>query len=335
MGPITIDSLKSVSTVYYHASCPDGTASAMLIAAAFRLIGHKAEFKPLQYGTAEMDDLVPYKGQMFVDITPPRDKWEDWKEFEPIVLDHHESSKAVTEGLGGIYGTNDKYSGAMLAHEFVFLPCVDFWMSAMAAFTKVAAGGCEHSVEHLRPQFNKWRDFATLAMVRDTWKSKHELWGRAHALQLATSFEGSKNLIEKAQLGEFDFDTTMSLGEKLKEKHDKKVELIAQGAHWVDFAHGDSILKLASFNTTEKIISDVGNYLLENGADVAVGYFYMREDEAFQAVVSLRTNEKISASRVCESLGGGGHARAAGFRIKTALISSPGSIEDVVIRTIG
>lgn len=331
---MNIEKLRQISIVYYHASCPDGTMSAMLCAEAFRLIGHQAEFKSLQYGTADMDSIVPYSGQLFVDITPPRDRWEEWKGFDVLVLDHHESSEHITTGLNGVYATNEKHSGAMLAYENVYLPCIEHAIEEQIS-TVVAAGlqpKESSAASRLREQQRMWREFATLAMIRDTWKNTSNFWDQSHALALATGFEGSSALIERVQSGDFDAGALMALGARLLDRHNRKVELCADNAMTIEVGDLDSDFryKIALFNTTEKITSDVGNLLLSRGIDVAVGYFYTHEDETTQAIVSLRTTDRISASKVCETLGGGGHARAAGFRIKGAFDKSPSAIVDTV-----
>lgn len=322
---MNVEKLRQINIVYYHASCPDGTMSAMLCAEAFRLIDHKAEFKSLQYGTAEMDSLVPYSGQLFVDITPPRDRWEEWKGFDIIVLDHHESSMHVTTGLDGVYATNEKHSGAMLAYENVYLPCLE---EAIRVGKEQHKGSLWESMQ--RNDQRMWLEFATLAMIRDTWKNNSNFWDQSHALALATGFEGSTPLIDRVQSGDFDAGALMALGSRLLNTHTRKVELTADTALIMDVSDAGFTYKLALFNTTEKTISDVGNLLLSRGVDVAVGYFYTHEDETTQAIVSLRTKDRISASKVCEALGGGGHARAAGFRIKGALDKSPSAIMDAV-----
>ncbi len=302
---ISLDRLKQVREVYMHASCPDGSASAIIISAAFRGM-ESPEFYPLQYDTEFMDKLEPKEGQLFVDITPPKKRWEEWRDVNPIVLDHHETVKHVVEGLNGVYQTNDAHSGAMLAYENVLVP-----------FAEAGYSGFDHS------EMNYWHNFANLAMVRDTWKKDHPDWRKASAQGLALQFNGSKPLIAKARTERFDFDGVQGLGDMLQANSDRRTELTASGATHEVIQHNGKTFKVASFNSTEKIISDAANYLIEQGVDIALGYFYLYEDGQQKMVVSIRTNGSVSAREIAQTFGGGGHTKAAGFRIANANLVPP------------
>lgn len=317
---MNIEQIRQIRNVYYHASCPDGTASAVICALAFRMIGHEAEFQSLQYDSEEMQALLPEQGQLFVDITPPKERWELWKNASPVVLDHHETAKHVVEGLNGVYATNEKHSGAMLAYQYVYLPC----------FSQCLQRG----IDLYSGQAEKVEEFAELCMIRDTWKNQHPLWNDSNALALALKFHGSRNLLEKVKDGSFRFGDLLDLGKMLSEQHNRKVELTVEKSWLVQKDIGGQTYKLALFNTTEPISSDVGNMLLAQGADISVGYFYTLGDGAIQTVVSLRTNERVSASKVCEVHGGGGHARAAGFRLKAGSTLSPSDILGEVLTAL-
>jgi len=282
---IELDSLKRV---YYHASCPDGTASAVIVASALSLRGllNNVEFRSIQYGTKEHDELVPEPGSMFVDITPPLKRWREWEGTGVVVLDHHETARDATIGLGGVYGTNDEWSGARLAHEHVF---------------KSVADGLSEYLD----------DFSFLAMIRDTWKKDHPRWKEAEAQAMALSFYGSKEMLERVSHRNLDLEGLMCLGQALAKKAEMSIKKYCSGAFWTESAG----LKIAFFNCTEKLTSDIGNALLEAGADVAVGWFSLNEDGGPKLSVSLRGNGKVSVRKVAQSLGGGGHDRAAGFRI--------------------
>lgn len=309
---MNIEKIRSVSKVFYHASCPDGTASAVICALAFKMIGHEAELQSLQHDSEEMQALLPEEGQLFIDISPPKDRWELWRSVSPAILDHHETVQHVVEGLGGVYATNEKHSGAMLAYQQIYLSC---FSQCLQRGVDVYSGEAEEIEE-----------FAELCMIRDTWKNQHPRWRDACALALALKFHGSRNLLKKVEEGTFRFGELLELGQMLLEQNERKVELIAEKSFLAENVIGGQSYKIALFNTTESISSDVGNALLAQGADVAVGYFYTLGEGAVQTVVSLRTNERVSASKVCEIHGGGGHARAAGFRLRAGFTLSPSDI---------
>ncbi len=318
-----VEKLKAVKQVYFHDSCPDGTTSAFIVASAFRALP-PPEFIPIQHGTDFMENLVPQEGQMFIDICPPKNRWEEWVPFNPIVLDHHETTKHVVVGLGGVYGENETHSGAMLAFEEVFEPLRE-----------------SHLAD--RNEFDLMFDIATYAMIRDTWKKDHDCWVPAQSLMMALQLHGSKKLIEEARsklMNNQRFDNLMGVGKSLLRANNSKANKLASNAHvfnWnIETSKGPVSVMLASFNCTDPLISETGNLLVESGVDVAIGYFYLFQDGRKSAVVSLRTNEKYSASDIAKANKGGGHPRAAGFNISydERFSLPPESIERQVIDTL-
>lgn|SRR5512135_992130 len=314
------DKLRGVTDVYYHESCPDGSAAAFICAAAFKALGTTPKFWSLQYNTELMDRLEPRPGQLFVDITPPKERWQEWKPVEPIVLDHHDSAKHVTEGLGGVYATNEKHSGAKLAFEEVFLAT---------------------NVQDL-VLLTAWGNLAELAMVRDTWKKDSPLWRDACALAMAMLFEGSVGLVEKAQAqgpnainpdGQLFLNYLLDIGRKIVGSNERRMEKIAGSAYRETYSF-DREYKAAYFNCTEKIISDVANYLIGGGCNIAVGYFYLFEDGKTRLQVSVRTDGSLSAKKISEALGGGGHDRASGFRLPDGDNTPPYKLYAIVSETI-
>jgi len=296
--------LESLKRVYYHASCPDGTASAVIVASALSLRGllNNVEFRSIQYGTKEHDEIVPEPGSMFVDITPPIKRWREWEGTDVVVLDHHETAREVTIGLGGVYGTNDKWSGARLAYEHVFRP---------------NAVNCSSELD----------DFSFLAMIRDTWKKDHPRWKEAEAQAMALSFYGSEEMLERVNRRALDLEDLMRLGQSLAKKAERSIKKYCSRASWTE-SHG---LKLAFFNCTEKLISEIGNSLIEAGADVAVGWFSIDEDGGPKAIISLRGNGKISVRKVAQRLGGGGHDKAAGFGISGLTLSHQNLVNTITV----
>lgn len=307
---ISIEKLKNVRSCYYHESCPDGTASAMICRVA---LGPDVEFHSIQYGTKHMEEIEPREGQLFIDITPPISRWEEWKNFSPIVLDHHETAKHVTEGLGGIYGLNETHSGAMLAFDHV--------LSAFAETMKA-------------DDLCKWKEFAELAMVRDTWKKDDARWKDACAQAKALQFHGSKKLINVAGSGEFPFGEFRALGLSLFEQAENKTKLVAKTAYLKSIQTEKGELKTAFFNCTEGIISDVANLLLEEGSDIAIGYFHIFEGGSLKIQVSIRTHGKVSASAIAKYYGGGGHERAAGFSLKLNEAPTPDQLSEKIINAV-
>jgi nanoRNase/pAp phosphatase (c-di-AMP/oligoRNAs hydrolase) len=251
-----------------------------------------------------MRKLEPRPNQLFVDITPPLDRWRDWIPFKPIVLDHHETQREATDGLGGIYGYNETHSGAMLAYDYVLEPMVSSDRSLLNLIGS--------------PELEYWRDFAVIAMVRDTWKKNHPRWRESGAQAMVLRFHGSKKLIEMVNTGKFSFKDLNELGMMLFEQAERKTKLVASTSYHRTIQTILGEFKISLFNCTEAVISDVANLLLEQGSDIAVGYFHLFQDGTLRTTVSVRTpeNGKLIANKIAKQFpGGGGHACAAGFSV--------------------
>ncbi len=308
-----IEKLKAVTDIYVHQSCPDGLSSAMLCAAAYSRVGLRPKIWFLQYGTEKMRQLEPRPNQLFCDITPPLDRWQEWQDHSPIVLDHHETARVATDGLGGVYGTSVQ-SGATLAYEHIFKPLDE---------DAGQSGGDPD-----------WQNLAELAPIRDTWQDSHERWveatGMAHALMQNNPYD----LIDAARDGKVDFVELFKQAKREGDRIDFKARKLAEGAYMVPIQSKGVSYLLGVVNCTEKIISDVCNMLLRNGCDIAVSYFMLNEDGAPKLSISVRTNGEISARMLCELRKGGGHHRAAGFRIEDGLNASVQTIVQTVSNSV-
>jgi len=287
--------LPLVKQVFYHASCPDGTVSAMLTAMAFRrrLIDIKEiEFISVQYGTPEYESMEAKGGQMFVDICPPKARWKEWLDFHPIVFDHHVTSKEVVEGLSGVYKTNEEHCGAKIVFDELL---TDFIMEGIDRF-------------------------AHLSMIRDTWKKDHEDWEEACYLAQASRLFKPKDLISQAYIeGVNSLERLMPIGKALHERAMRKSKLVARTSPvFIKEINGKDI-RISIFNCTDDLTSDISHFILESReADVAVAYSFLGKNREGDLItrVSLRTNgDFISARKICEKYGGGGHDGAAGFSV--------------------
>jgi len=297
MDTITRDRLIKIKKIYSHASCGDGITAAMICAAAYRQTPYGIpDIKLIQYDTKDHNELEPEHGVMFVDMTPCKDGWERWKEFEPIVLDHHATTKHVVEGLNGIYG-NETESGATLAFRHV--------MQQLVESSWIPAGN--------------WERIAHLVSIRDTWQAHHPDWRQAHEISQGMQLYSSKELIERARQGTVPFDDFYKFGDILYTKMMKKAEVLADSAYIQTVIIKGRELKIGYFNCTEKIISEACHVLLEEkNCDIAVSYFIAYMDGQHHTIISLRSKE-IPINEVAKLYKGGGHPKAAGFRVKSDL----------------
>ncbi len=288
----TAEQLMEVTSINSHAYCPDGTSSVMVCLAAYAAVGKSPEVKMVMYDTVDHAKATTDGRQLWVDITPPVARWQDWAGTSPIVLDHHESVKSVVEGLGGVYGGLDD-SGASLAFKNVMrVLCRD------------------------RDDIEKWAKFAHLAMIRDTWKDAHEDWQEGLAVGEAVNFYTQRALFASASEGRLDLDEIIRFGKVLVQKTASKAFKFSTGTTFVE-AGG---LKYGFFNITEKAVSETAHVLLEkHGCHVAAGFFFVQEGGSVSLCVSLRSHKGgVSVSKIAEKFGGGGHQPAAGFRLKDA-----------------
>jgi hypothetical protein len=313
---MNIDKLLAVTDIFVHESCPDGLASAMICASAYKAVGLEPKIHFLQYGTNFMAQLEARPNQMFVDITPPLDRWEEWRVVEPIVLDHHATAKHATEGLGGVYG-DASYSGATLAFEHVLEPLS-------------VQDNCDH--RYWNDSHGAWAEFARLATIRDTWQEKSPEWEASMAQSHALMFYNPKELVERARDGGFGFDEIRRIGNMLLSSIIAKSHKLAAGAYYYTQMCGGVPYLLGAFNCTESVISETAHVLLNHGCDIAIGYFFLTEDDAPRVVVSLRSKGEISVKAIAEHQKGGGHERAAGFRMN--LGGAHISLENIV-KTVG
>lgn len=319
--------LKTTKTCYYHENCPDGIAAAMIVAAAFKDL-HRINFVPIQYGKFSMERLRPERGQIFVDITPPKERWEEWKGFDPLVLDHHVTVEEVTRGLDGVYKNNDAHSGARLAFEEIMLPMTRTWS------TEDLIRDEESLVE--------WDTFSRQAMVYDTWKTKSDEWRMAKYQVAALKVMDTAKLLKDSRANSVDFREIQSFGQKMEEKHEDKVAKTVGDAFLGEMNTKEGKVKVAVMNTHGSVISDAGNTMINMGYELAVGFFFRvnsdptTREEDFEAIVSLRSGGAISCSEVAKALGGGGHERAAGFRLKGAenvsVVSIIKTIEETLLK---
>lgn len=303
--------LLEVKEVYSHSSCPDGTAAAMIVARAMSGSPSRPAVRFVQYGTKEHATLQPGPGQLFVDITPPLDRWEEWVPHNPVVLDHHHTAEKCVEGLNGVYGGLE-YSGAGLAMEHVMKPLVMTGVTPMEP-----------------DEMKCWERLARLASIRDTWKDKDPEWRDACALAHTMGFVGSRDLIMASFSRSVDFDMLDRLGGFILPAVERKAQLLAESAMIRTAGPPGRPVKIGYFNCTDKATSDVAHYLMDvMGCDMAVGYFMMFQDGEARFSVSLRSSSGIDSSVIAKKLGGGGHQPAAGFRYPDGL---KGSIHDVAM----
>jgi oligoribonuclease NrnB/cAMP/cGMP phosphodiesterase (DHH superfamily) len=307
-----IERFKQVTEIYAHASCPDGTASALICAKAAKVLGIKPEIHFIQYQTPEHNNLEAKPNQLFVDITPPLTRWQEWVNFNPIVLDHHKTAEIATRTLNGVFG-DEKQSGALLAYEYLLYPA----RHAMS--------------EREQDKLHQWEYFAKLCAIRDTWNTKDPEWYHAAATAHGLLSIGHGELLESVDT--LDFDKIYQLGKLVVDKIRRKTKVIAKTAHTQIEVVNYQQCKFAFFNLTDPTLSDTAEFLrTDHGYDIVVAYFYMHGEKPC-ASVSFRSNDKVNVRLIAEKFGGGGHDKAAGCNMQG--LPSPDTIIKQIMHAFG
>lgn len=302
-----IEKFKQVTEIYTHASCPDGTASALICAKVAKILGIDPKINFIQYQTPEHKNLEAKPHQLFIDITPPLNRWEDWLKFDPIIIDHHKTAETAVRMLNGVFGDETK-SGALLAFEHLMYPLKD------------------QIDDHI---LNQWEYFAKLVAIRDLWNNNSPDWYDAATISHGLLSIGSKELLES--VNNLDFNQIYKLGKLVYDKIKRKTDIIYKSAYTNTIVVNEKELKFISFNLTEPTFSDISEFLrTDYGFDITMSYFYMHSNPC--VVISFRSNDKFNVRQLAEKFGGGGHDKAAGCRLQDLL--SPSSLIEKMVQAI-
>lgn len=287
--------LQDVQRVITHANCPDGIGSALVIKTIFPNI--EPEF--YYHSQSEYLNLKAEEGMLFCDIIPPENRALEFVNANAIVLDHHKGAEHIVKmfrkrGVFADEANEPGVSGTTLAWREVFVP------------------GVSHIDVDL--DYQKVKEFARLAGIRDTWQKDHVDFEQSCYQASMLMFYDWEYLSSRClSLFKNDFKDEMAVGRNIYEKRMK------QAAKCV----GNSVVfkslgyQIAVFNDPEKLCSDVSELHRKNGVDVVAGFYYVDDGNGYKIIYSLRSNELFNVADFSKSLGGGGHSKAAGFSIET------------------
>lgn len=299
MGYFSVEQLRNIKVVISHGNnCPDGIASAMIVADAYG--GSRPEIRFIDHGSEDKENLQPVPGMLFVDFSPLPEKAQPFIDAGALCLDHHAKGSSVqafvAAGLG-VFGdekTDIGVCGAVLAYEHVWKPLRQ----------DAASPGEAEAV----------RDFALLSGVRDTWQKKSPDWTIACKLAEALRFWPSEALLS---LGASEWGAKLDLGELLWSRKLKTVAKIAEKAyHWTS-PKGTRVAIIQGV----KWSSDVSE-ALATGVDLLVAYDIAHEDGTFKVICSTRSRGSFDCGSLALHHGGGGHTSAAGFSLPMTLDSA-------------
>lgn len=267
--------------LYHGRNCPDGFASAL---AAWLFYEGKAEFLGLDHGDIKTVADLPALENRAVYILDFSFSPEIMRDIEAraaklVLLDHHKSALDKLSGFVcrcGVVHFDMSKSGSRLAWEF-FLP------------------------EHAMP------DLVRFVEDRDIWA-----WQYPESASFLAALDMEPFEFERwQQIASFDavqLSNFMVRGQAMDEKFSKLASGIAENAQAVNF-NGQSGLMV---NAPGVFHSLVGDLLCKKSGTFALLW---TADKQGVIKVGLRSQRGFDCIPLAESMGGGGHAQACGFKM--------------------
>lgn len=272
-----------------HDNCSDGLASALICKHAHP----DADVEFHQYGTPEYEALPAEGDMLFVDIIPPRDRADEFVRIGARVLDHHKGAEDVVALFGdrGVFADEVRdpgVSGALLAFRHVYAPIVE-------------GRGGQMSSHHVAERF------ARLTGIRDTWQTQDPDWELSQHQHAALMFWPRDYWLDRGSpwLDREHFE----VGRIAHEKRLQMARRAADESWWVELPGG---VRAAVLADPGHVTSDAADVLRAEGIQLVAGFFYVSRHKL---VVSLRSDGSVDVAALAKKMGGGGHTRAACFRI--------------------
>ena len=266
--------------LYHGRNCPDGFGAAL---AAWLYYGDSAEYLGLDHGDiTTVDDLPPMAGRTvyILDFSFPVDILQaiDERASKLVMLDHHKSAAEKLTGFAcrcGVVHFDMDKSGARLAWEFF------------------------HPHEPI-PELLKYVE------DRDIWKWEFaESAGFLSALDMEEQDFARWRDIASFTPGQLTM--FMARGAAMDEKYRKLAADIAEGAQPLVFNGIEGLM----VNAPGMFHSLVGDIL-----SAKTGTFALMWSAGAKGVkAGLRSQRNFDCIALAESMGGGGHAQACGFKM--------------------
>lgn len=295
---LDLNLVQDLRKVITHGGCSDGLASALLIKDALPQI--EVEF--VFHGSEQHRNLVAEPGILFVDFSPTPERAMEFVQSGAAILDHHKGSEEIVRMFGdrGVFADEQQepgVSGAVLAYR-------NIWYQ-INGFRSVPCDLAEK--------------FARLVGIRDTWQRHHKEWENANVISGALAFMSTGYWMERLSRDEIFTPSVVSdkfwrdieaLGNILVEKRKKLIESSSKRVMKFDTKLGT---KCILFERTD-LSSDMAEFF-DTQADLVVGFSHSCENNIPQLNVSTRSHTNFNCCDLSKFYGGGGHMKAAGFRV--------------------
>ncbi len=268
--------------IYHGRKCPDGFAAAL---AAWLYYAGRAEFLPLDHGDIKSIDELPALAGRAVYIldfsfAPELMRGIEERAAKLVMLDHHKSAAEKLTGFAcrcGVVHFDMQKSGARLAWEF-FQPATP-------------VPGLVRFVEDRDIWTWQYPESAGFLSALDMEPLDFARWAEIAAFS-------------PAQLLDF-----MARGQAMDEKFKKLANDIAEGALPVTFNGHQGLM----VNVPGVFHSLIGHLLAQKSG--TFGLMWSAGKSGIK--IGLRSEPGFDCIPLAESMGGGGHAQACGFRMAT------------------
>jgi oligoribonuclease NrnB/cAMP/cGMP phosphodiesterase (DHH superfamily) len=263
--------------VFYHGECSDGFAGAW---AAWKKLGDEADYFGMSFNQNPPADLFNKK-IYFIDFVFSKEIMEELKNNNNkiIIIDHHKTSEDILKLADEKY-FDLEHSGAILAWNY-FHP------------QEVAPKILQHIED------------------RDLWN-----W----------SLENSREILNYLDLFDLNFNTWDDIIGRYEYETLLRKEFVENGKiiqRYFDFLCHDIIekgavlvefegYKIYAVNAPHVFANEVGNILRNKYPPLGIVW---QIDKEGNCIVSLRSDESVDVAEIAKKYNGGGHAKAAGFRI--------------------
>ena len=289
--------------IIYHFPCPDGLASAWCFHhfESILFTNVQIDYEPRNYDQPlSLDKYKGYKDIYIVDFSFDAMQLLDLSlqvQRKVILIDHHQTASE------NLYSFRKNCPHMIDIH------------------LDMNRSGCQMVWDYLTNKCNRWSTkrpwFIDYIADRDLWK-----WKKPY------SKEVNKVLLLDHWV------TFKKLDELVSFNSDKLQEFIAKGKDYVYIENkyirklafrtsiGTFLNKRVYFVNSSILVSELGNYLLENdkhNIDYAIIWRYNQEYSRYE--VSVRSKKNADSTIICKHFNGGGHKNAAGFSTDQNILS--------------
>lgn len=282
--------------VIYHANCMDGLGA---LYAAVHKFGNRIEAHAATYGSQPPD--VTNKDVYILDFSYPRETVIELQQKANtlFVIDHHATSEKALEGLPNTIFDKTK-SGAVLAWEF-FLP----------------RQPVPEVLRYIQDRdLWKW-DLICSREINEYLRSvtSNDLHNWSEKVDTLSSADISLNYREKKL-------TLIEFGAALIKTKVTRVKRLTEKPFYLTFALDDGLVKIPATFAESDIVSETGQALAEL-SEFKTGCIILPMGSNGKYGLSFRSIDDSSmALSLAESLGGGGHPKAAGCGISALTLSA-------------